>query len=51
MHEVYDMAMYERFWKQGWSAKLARETRQQLIPKICAVITYAWYTAYREAGL
>ena len=50
VHEIYDLNMYERFWKDGWSAKLARETRQLLIPKICAVVTYAWYSAYREAG-
>ncbi len=51
MHEVYDLNMYETFWKQGWSAKLARQTRVKLIPSICSVITYAWLTAYREAGL
>ena len=51
VHEIYSLDMYETFWKQGWTTKLARQTRQTLIPKICAVITYAWYTAYREAGL
>ncbi len=49
VHDIYGMDMYERFWKNGWSAKLARETRQQLIPKICAVVTYAWYAADKEA--
>lgn len=48
--EVYELGMYERFWKQGWNTKLARQTRAVLIPKICAVITYAWYTADREAA-
>ena len=51
MEEIYGRSLYERYWKQGWTTKLATETRQFLIPKICAVITYAWYTAYREAGL
>ncbi len=51
VQEVYKLGMYESFWKQGWTNKLARQTRQTLIPKICAVVTYAWYTAYREAGL
>ena len=50
VHEIYDLNMYERFWKNGWSAKLARETRAVLIPKICAVIAYAWYTADQEAA-
>ena len=51
MHEVYDMNMYERFWKEGWNTRLARETRETLIPKICIVVAYAWYLAYQEAGL
>lgn len=50
IEEVYALGMYERFWKQGWSARLANETRQVLIPKICAVITFAWYSAYEEAS-
>lgn len=48
---VYKLDMYERFWKQGWDAQLARETRQSLIPTICTIVTYAWYAAYREARL
>ena len=51
MHEIFALNMYETFWKYGWSAKLARQTRQVLIPRICDVVSYAWYTAYREAGL
>lgn len=51
MHEIFAMNMYERYWKQGWNAKLARETRQILIPQICSVVMFAWYSAYCEAGL
>lgn len=51
VQDIYAMNMYETFWKQGWTARLAQQTRRTLIPKICAVITYAWYSAYREAGL
>lgn len=51
VQEVFALGMYEHFWKNGWSAKLARQTRTTLIPIIANVITYAWYTAYREAGL
>lgn len=51
MHEIYALKMYERYWKHGWNTKLANETRTLLIPLICSVITYAWYSAYREAGL
>lgn len=49
--EIYELGMYEEFWKRGWTTKLAIQTRRTLIPKICAVVSYAWYTAYREAGL
>lgn len=51
VQEIYALGMYERFWKEGWNTRLANQTRQRLIPKICAVVTYAWYTAYQEAGL
>lgn len=49
VQEIYAMHMYERFWKQGWTTGLVRETRQILIPKICDVVVYAWYAAYKEA--
>ena len=49
--DIFALNMYETFWKQGWSTKLALQTRTTLIPRICTVVTYAWYTAYREAGL
>lgn len=51
VQDIYELGMYETFWKQGWTTKLARQTRQVLIPRICAVITYFWYKAYQEAGL
>lgn len=51
VHAIYALGMYEEFWKKGWDAKLARQTRRSLIPRIVNVVTYAWYSAYREAGL
>ena len=50
VQSVYNLGMYERFWKHGWNARLARETREQLIPTICAVVTYFWYKADQEAS-
>lgn len=49
--QIYALGMYERCWKQGWTARLARQTRQTLVPEIIRVVTYFWYSAYREAGL
>lgn len=48
---IYQMDMYQEFWKKGWTARLARQTREQLIPEIIRVVAYAWYDAYRKAGL
>jgi hypothetical protein len=48
---VFAFDMYHMFWKNGWSTKLAKQTREQLVPEIIRVVTYAWYSAYREAGL
>ena len=48
---VYQMDMYHAFWKNGWTAKLALQTRKQLIPEIIRVVTFAWYDAYRKSGL
>jgi len=51
VHTVFDMDMYHTFWKSGWNAKLARQTREKLIPEIIQTVTYAWYEAYRKAGI
>lgn len=48
--DIYDLNMYETFWKQGWTAHLAGLTRSTLIPTICAVITYFWLDAHKQAG-
>jgi hypothetical protein len=50
VYEIYSLNMYETYWRLGWTTKLARQTRDTLIPKICAVITFAWYSASKEAG-
>ena len=51
VEHVYALDMYHTYWQQGWTAKLARQTRVQLIPESIRVVTYAWYAAYKEAGL
>jgi hypothetical protein len=51
VHHIYEMDMYHVFWKNGWTAKLARQTREELIPEIIHVVAFAWYDAYRRAGL
>lgn len=51
VHRVYNLNMYENFWKHGWSTRLARQSRRTLIPIIVNVVTYFWYRAYKEAEL
>jgi hypothetical protein len=47
--EIYDLNMYERFIKKGWTRRLARETREFLAPTLVKVVTLAWYEALMHA--
>lgn len=49
VQEVYALDMFRAFWQNGWSTKLARQTRTQLIPIIVRTITFAWYRALEES--
>lgn len=51
VEHIFSLDMYHVFWKQGWTARLAKQSREDLIPEIVRMVTYAWYSAYREAGL
>lgn len=51
VHEIYELNMYEEFWRNGWTTHLARLSRKVLIPLIAEIVAVAWYEAYREAGL
>jgi hypothetical protein len=48
---IFALDMYHVFWKQGWTARLAKQSREDLIPEIIRMVTFAWYAAYKEAGL
>lgn len=47
--EIYELNMYERFLRRGWSVKLAREARTKLAPRIVQVIAAAWILALDES--
>jgi hypothetical protein len=51
VERIFAIDMYHVFWKQGWTARLAKQSREELIPEIIRMVTFAWYSAYREAGL
>jgi hypothetical protein len=47
--EISKLQMYEQFYKSGWTPKLARMARRELVPRIVNTVTLAWYLAAREA--
>lgn len=49
--EVALLNMYERFYDNGWTAKLAREIHDELAPKMVCIVTLAWHLALLEAGV
>lgn len=49
VHRVYSLDMYQTFWKQGWTAKLARQTKRDLAPTIIRTVALAWLAAIEEA--
>jgi hypothetical protein len=45
MDRIYELKMYDTFRKSGWNQKLARQTRDELLPTIVHTVTLAWYAA------
>jgi len=48
--EIYELNMYERFLRRGWTTKLGREIRTELSPRIVRCIAMAWVLAIDEAA-
>lgn len=49
--EIAVLGMYERYYKRGWTPKLAWQVRHKLGPVIVQTVTLAWYSALLDAGL
>lgn len=49
LHEIAELDMYKEFSRQGWTRRLARETRDILAPRIIKTVTLAWYEAVLKA--
>jgi hypothetical protein len=47
--EVAALDMYERYYKKGWTPKLAWQVRHRLGPLIVKTVTLTWYAALKEA--
>lgn len=39
---IHSLAMFETFYRIGWTTKLARQTRNQLVPLIVQTVALAW---------
>lgn len=48
--EVAAYGLYDEFYKHGWTAKLARTVRQQLVPSVVKTVTLIWYKAAYDAA-
>jgi hypothetical protein len=49
--EVGAFGLYESFYKTGWTPKLGRIVRRELVPRMVKMVTLAWYCALVEAGV
>lgn len=47
---IYELNMYERFLRRGWTTKLGHEIKKELGPRIANCITTAWVLALDEAN-
>lgn len=49
VQRIFALNMYQTFWQQGWTAKLARQTKRDLVPTIIRTVAIAWLAAIEEA--
>lgn len=45
LDRIADLKMYEEFSRLGWTRRMARETKNTLIPHIIKTVTMGWYQA------
>lgn len=48
---VDGLHLYERFYKSGWTPRLAKLVRRELMPIIINTVTLVWYKAAQEAAV
>lgn len=49
--EVMGLGMFDAYYEQGWTPKLAKQVRNHLVPTIVKMVTLAWYAATIDAGI
>ena len=45
LHRIHSLKMYDRFRAKGWTAELALESRQILLPEIVKMIVIGWLSS------
>jgi hypothetical protein len=49
VHLVNTLQTYEQFYQSGWTPRLAKTVRRELVPTIVNTVTMLWYAAALEA--
>lgn len=49
--QIYNLKLYEKFYKTSWTIGLARAVRHRLAPAIIQTVAIEWILAAEEAGL
>lgn len=49
--EIAALEMYDRYYRTGWTPKLAYQVRHVLGPTIVKTVTLTWYNACLDAGI
>jgi hypothetical protein len=47
--QVADLNMYHKFYRSGWTPRLAKQVRKELIPLIVNTVDLAWYGAVLDS--
>ncbi|HSX31131.1 MAG TPA: hypothetical protein VLE99_04395 [Candidatus Saccharimonadales bacterium] len=47
--QIDKLQLYEQFYQSGWTPRLARAVRHELMPTIVNTVTLVWYAAATEA--
>lgn len=50
LHRIVALELYDEFSRAGWTRRLARETKAQLVPEIIRTVSLAWYSCAMEAA-
>jgi hypothetical protein len=48
--EIAALGIYDEFRSKGWTPRLARTVRRQLVPTLIKSVSLLWYRAYAEAA-